>query len=130
MRLTMSLLLFCCIACTQCGAAAAADTGGTDLTITVVTDPDQLSEKVNTIKLPGGADDAAESSSGEDKKSERAKQKDNTADEVDNDAEGLRRDKDDDAGGGERAKGPTEDSKQDAKGEQQDRTSSDGATSG
>jgi hypothetical protein len=129
MRLTMSLLLFGCIACTQWGAAAAADTGGTDLTITVVTDPDQLSEKVNTIKLPDGADDAAESSSGEDKKSEQAKPKDNTAGKADNDAEGPRRDKDD-AGGGERAKGPTEDSKQDAKGEQQDRTSSDGATSG
>jgi hypothetical protein len=128
MRLTMSLLLFGCIACAQWGAAAAADIGDRDVTITVVTDPDQLTEKVNTIRLPGVSDDTAESSSRKGKQSGHAEPKDNTADKAKSDAESPNRDKDD--VGGERREGPPEESKQDVHGEQQDHNSADGATSG
>jgi hypothetical protein len=47
------------LGCCSAGSAAAADQRAADVTITVVEDPEQLKEKVNTIRLPD-ADDADE----------------------------------------------------------------------
>src|SRR3981081_548411 len=51
-------------ACCAAASASAADQRAADVTITVVEDPEQLKEKVNTIRLPDAddADDADEDS--------------------------------------------------------------------
>jgi hypothetical protein len=49
------------LGCCAAASASAADQRAADVTITVVEDPEQLKEKVNTIRLPD-ADDADEDS--------------------------------------------------------------------
>jgi hypothetical protein len=60
-RLLKSAPLLLSLAALASGAAAAAppaEAGGKDVTITVVDDPEQLSEKVNRISLPADHDNA------------------------------------------------------------------------
>jgi hypothetical protein len=108
-RFVKSVLLFVSLATLESGAAAAAppDAGKKDVTITVVDDPDQLSEKVNTISLPAADDDKSEASA------KPGKEAENVDESSKSDAEDTRHD------AGDKAQGDTGDSKQDASDAQQ-----------
>lgn len=52
------MVLLAALGCCAAGSASAADQRAADVTITVVEDPEQLKEKVNTISLPDADEDS------------------------------------------------------------------------
>jgi hypothetical protein len=126
-RFVKSVLLFVALAMLESGVAAAgppADAGNKDVTITVVDDPDQLNEKVNTLRLPADDENSQASAkpgkearhgkpAGPDKLPEHGKKTDTAAEGVKSDAEDTKRDAVD------KAQGDIGDSKQDANDVQQ-----------
>jgi hypothetical protein len=122
MRFVKSLLWFVPLAALGSGVApaSAADADKKDVTITVVDDPDQLTEKVNTISLPAADDEHSEApakrgkeaargkAAEHDTAAEHGKQAHDAAENANNDAEDTKHD------AGRPAQGDVGASKQDA----------------
>ena len=63
-----------------------------DVTITVVSDPDQLNEKVNRIPLPAAGDEQSQASNKHVREVDRGKEADNSHEPAASDADGAKHD--------------------------------------